>query len=68
MAFVTVNYLSIVIAAVAAWLFGAVYYTSLSKSWIAAQGKTLEQCKAGDGRQVRRQRCRRPSFSSSWLG
>lgn len=46
MAFVTVNWLSIVIAAVAAWLFGGAYYTSTSKFWLAAQGKTLEQCKA----------------------
>jgi hypothetical protein len=44
--FLTVNWLSIVLAAVAAWLFGAVYYTALSKWWIAAQGKTIEQCKA----------------------
>ena len=40
------NWLSILIAAVAAWLFGGVYYTALSKPWLAAQGKTLEQCKA----------------------
>ena len=46
MAFVTVNWWSILIAAVAAWLFGAVYYTALSKPWLAAMGKTLEQCKA----------------------
>ena len=45
MAFVTVNWLSILVAAVAAWLFGGIYYTSLSKHWLAAQGKTLEQCK-----------------------
>jgi len=42
----TVNWLSILVAAVAAWLFGGVYYTLLSKPWLAAQGKTLEQCKA----------------------
>ncbi len=30
----------------AAWLFGGVYYTSLSKHWLAAQGKTMEQCQA----------------------
>jgi hypothetical protein len=42
----SVNWLSVLIAAVAAWLFGGVYYTSLSKFWLAAQGKTLEQCKA----------------------
>jgi len=45
MAFLTVNWLSIVVAAVAAWVFGGVYYTALSKPWLAAQGKTLEQCK-----------------------
>ena len=45
MAFLTVNWLSIVIAAVAAWIFGGVYYTALSKPWLAAQGKSLEQCK-----------------------
>jgi len=45
MAFLTVNWLSIVVAAVAAWIFGGVYYTALSKPWLAAQGKTLEQCK-----------------------
>ena len=39
------NFLSILIAAVAAWIFGGIYYTSLSQYWLAAQGKTLEQCK-----------------------
>ena len=42
----SVNYLSILIAAVAAWLFGGVYYTALGKPWMAAQGKTMEQCQA----------------------
>jgi hypothetical protein len=46
MAFVTVNWLSIVVAAIAAWLFGGVYYTALGKVWMAAQGKTVEQCQA----------------------
>jgi hypothetical protein len=46
MAFLTVNWLSIFIAAVAAWLFGGVYYTALGKPWMAAQGKTREQCEA----------------------
>jgi hypothetical protein len=45
MAFLTVNWLAIVVAAVAAWIFGGVYYTALSTPWLAAQGKTLEQCK-----------------------
>ena len=42
----SVNWLSILIAAVAAWLFGGVYYTALGKYWMAAQGKTMEQCQA----------------------
>ena len=46
MAFLSVNWLSILIAAVAAWLFGAVYYTAVSKPWLAAMGKTMEQCQA----------------------
>ena len=40
------NYVSVLLAAVAAWLFGGVYYTSLGKYWMAAQGKTMEQCQA----------------------
>src|SRR5581483_6383248 len=46
MHFASVNFLSILVATVAAWLSGAVYYTALSKPWMAAQGKTPEQCKA----------------------
>jgi hypothetical protein len=46
MAFANVNFLSILVAAVAAWIFGGIYYTALSKPWLAAQGKTMEQCKA----------------------
>lgn len=38
--------LAIVVAAVAAWIFGAVYYGVLGRQWIEAQGKTIEQCKA----------------------
>jgi hypothetical protein len=41
-----VNILSVLIAAVAAWIFGAIYYTTLGKVWRAAQGKTAESCKA----------------------
>ena len=40
------NALAIVVAAVAAWLFGAAYYGVLGRRWIAAQGKTMEQWKA----------------------
>ena len=41
-----VNILSVLTGAIVAWLFGAVYYTTLGKAWLAAQGKTLEACKA----------------------
>lgn len=41
-----VNFLSVLVAAVVAWLYGAAYYTILAKAWIAAQGMTVEQHKA----------------------
>src|SRR5262249_39055093 len=40
------NVLPIVVSAVAAWIFGAIYYGVLGPRWMAAQGKTIEQCKA----------------------
>ncbi len=43
MTFAGMNYLAIVIAAVAAFAWGAVYYMSLSKQWLAAVGMTKEQ-------------------------
>jgi hypothetical protein len=43
MQFAGINYLAILIAAIAAWLGGAAYYTALGKRWVAAQGKTVEQ-------------------------
>lgn len=36
--FLHVNYLAIVLAAAAAWLFGAAYYGLLNKQWTAALG------------------------------
>jgi hypothetical protein len=42
MAFAGMNYLAILIAAVAGFAFGAVYYISLSKQWLAAIGMTKE--------------------------
>lgn len=41
-----VNLLSVLTAAAVAWLFGAVYYTTLGGKWIAAQGKTVDGLKA----------------------
>ena len=42
MAFGGMNYLAIVVAAIAAWLFGAIYYGVLGKQWLAALGRTQE--------------------------
>lgn len=36
MDFSAVNWLAVVVAAVVAWLFGAVWYTALSKPWLKA--------------------------------
>jgi hypothetical protein len=41
-----VNLLSVFVGAIAAWIFGAIYYTVLGRVWMAAQGKTAESCKA----------------------
>jgi hypothetical protein len=46
MGFAHMNYVSIVLAAAAAWIFGGIYYTTLGRQWMAAQGKTMEQCQA----------------------
>jgi Protein of unknown function (DUF1761) len=45
MTFAGVNHIAILIAAVAAWIIGAVWYGLLAKPWIAALGKTMEQFK-----------------------
>src|SRR5262245_53542303 len=46
MSFAGINYLAIVIAAVVAWLAGAVWYGALAKPWVAAQGTTMEAFQA----------------------
>lgn len=43
--FANFNYLAVLIAAVAAWIVGGVWYSVLSKQWLAAQGKTMESAK-----------------------
>lgn len=40
------NFLAVFVAAIAAWLFGAVYYGALGKAWLAAQGRTREEMQA----------------------
>ena len=46
MTFAGINYLAVVVAAVVAWLTGAVWYGLLANRWVAAHGKTMEQFKA----------------------
>ena len=46
MTFAGINYLAILVAAVAGWLLGAAYYSALGNRWVAAQGKTMEEFKA----------------------
>jgi hypothetical protein len=41
-----VNILSVLVAAIAAWVFGAIYYTALGKIWLGCQGKTPESHRA----------------------
>jgi hypothetical protein len=41
----SINWLAVIIAGVAGWLVGAVWYGVLSKQWLAAQGKTMEMAK-----------------------
>jgi len=43
MAFAGMNYIAVLIAAVASWLAGAVWYTALAKPWMRALGKTPEE-------------------------
>lgn len=43
MSFSGVNYLAVLVAAVAAFAFGAVWYMTLSKAWLAAVGLRPEQ-------------------------
>ncbi len=51
MTFAGMNYLAIVAAAVAAWFFGAIYYTVLSKPWLAAVGiSKAEMTRRQEGR------------------
>lgn len=45
MTFAGMNYLAIVAAAVAAWFFGAIYYTVLSKPWLAALDVSMAEMK-----------------------
>ena len=46
MEFAGTNYIAVVVAAIASFAFGSIYYMVLSKPWMAAIGKTEAQMKA----------------------
>lgn len=45
MVFAGINYLAVIVAAVASFTFGSVYYMTLGKAWMAALGKTEAEIK-----------------------
>lgn len=49
MAYLSVNWLAVVLAMVASMALGAAWYTGLSKQWLAATGKTIEDIQANSG-------------------
>ena len=46
MTFGGINYLAILIAAVVAWLAGAVWYMAFGRAWVAALGISMEELQA----------------------
>ena len=50
MTFAGINYLAILLAAVAGWVAGAIWYMTLAKPWMAAVGITEEQIAASKSR------------------
>ncbi|HWJ87329.1 MAG TPA: DUF1761 domain-containing protein [Pelagibacterium sp.] len=49
MNYLGVNWLAIVLAMVASMALGAAWYMGLSRQWLSATGKTMEQIKRGAG-------------------
>jgi hypothetical protein len=50
MAFVGINYVAVIVAAIVAWIVGAIWYGVLSRPWLAAQGKTKADMKPPAGK------------------
>jgi uncharacterized membrane protein len=46
MTFAGMNYLAVLVAAIVAFAWGAIYYTTFSRQWLAAVGMTKEQMQA----------------------
>jgi hypothetical protein len=45
-----INFLAVLVAAIAGWIVGAVWYSALAKSWMAALGKTKEELVGPSGK------------------
>ena len=52
MDYFNVNWLAVLLAMIASMALGAAWYMILSKQWIAATGRTIEQIMAGSGGQA----------------
>lgn len=50
MSFEGIGFPSVIVAAIAAWLVGAVWYMALAKPWMAALGKTREDLVGPSGK------------------
>ena len=50
MAFIGINYIAVVIAAMAGWLVGAGWYRALARPWLIALGKTRSELHAPSGK------------------
>ena len=50
MDFAGMNYLAILLAGIAGYMFGAVYYGTLANAWLDALGKTKEEVMGPDGK------------------
>jgi hypothetical protein len=46
MAFAGISYLGVIVAAIAAFIFGWAWYGALGRAWMAAQGKSVPETKA----------------------
>ena len=49
MAFAGVNYLAVILAAIASFVFGGIWYGAFSKQWMAALGKSRDELTQSSG-------------------
>ena len=52
MDYLSVNWLAVLLAMIASMALGAGWYIVLSRQWLAATGKTMDEIKAGSGGQA----------------